>query len=177
MRAVRKDYFLDHDHSVYVDQWDWERPSLRPAQSRFPESDRQQNLDSACRRGTFYLEPVFRTERSSFSATAREAHFPSCRRSPRDVSRPAAQTAGDHDSPEISRSIHHRHRLDFEGRLSARNASRGLRRLDHGNRLRRWQDDARSERRHPGLEPDHQAAARTVVDGNPSRSDDAASSS
>jgi len=24
MRAVRKDYFLDHDHSTYVDQWDWE---------------------------------------------------------------------------------------------------------------------------------------------------------
>jgi len=28
MRAVRKDYFLDHDHSVYVDQWDWERAIL-----------------------------------------------------------------------------------------------------------------------------------------------------
>ena len=25
MRAVRKDYFLDHDHSCYVDQWDWEK--------------------------------------------------------------------------------------------------------------------------------------------------------
>jgi aspartate--ammonia ligase len=25
MRAVRKDYWLDHDHSSYVDQWDWER--------------------------------------------------------------------------------------------------------------------------------------------------------
>lgn len=25
MRAVRKDYFLDHDHSCYVDQWDWEQ--------------------------------------------------------------------------------------------------------------------------------------------------------
>jgi aspartate--ammonia ligase len=25
MRAIRKDYFLDHDHSAYVDQWDWER--------------------------------------------------------------------------------------------------------------------------------------------------------
>ncbi len=24
-RAVRKDYFLDHDHSAYVDQWDWEQ--------------------------------------------------------------------------------------------------------------------------------------------------------
>ncbi|MEO0136691.1 MAG: aspartate--ammonia ligase [candidate division WOR-3 bacterium] len=25
MRAVRKDYFMDHDHSCYVDQWDWEK--------------------------------------------------------------------------------------------------------------------------------------------------------
>lgn len=25
MRAVRKNYFLDHDHSAYVDQWDWEK--------------------------------------------------------------------------------------------------------------------------------------------------------
>jgi aspartate--ammonia ligase len=30
MRAVRKDYFLDHDHSVYVDQWDWERAISPP---------------------------------------------------------------------------------------------------------------------------------------------------
>src|SRR3972149_1120479 len=25
MKAIRKDYFLDPDHSAYVDQWDWER--------------------------------------------------------------------------------------------------------------------------------------------------------
>lgn len=31
MRAVRKDYFLDHDHSAYVDQWDWER-AIAPQQ-------------------------------------------------------------------------------------------------------------------------------------------------
>ena len=31
MRAVRKDYFLDHDHSVYVDQWDWEA-AIHPEQ-------------------------------------------------------------------------------------------------------------------------------------------------
>ena len=30
MRAVRKDYFLDHDHSAYVDQWDWERVIEEP---------------------------------------------------------------------------------------------------------------------------------------------------
>jgi aspartate--ammonia ligase len=35
MRAVRKDYFLDHDHSAYVDQWDWERVI----------DDEQRNLD------------------------------------------------------------------------------------------------------------------------------------
>ncbi len=28
MRAVRKDYFLDHDHSAYVDQWDWSVRSI-----------------------------------------------------------------------------------------------------------------------------------------------------
>ena len=31
MRAVRKDYFLDHDHSAYVDQWDWEKV-IKPGQ-------------------------------------------------------------------------------------------------------------------------------------------------
>lgn len=35
MHAVRKDYFLDHDHSAYVDQWDWERVT----------SSEQRNLD------------------------------------------------------------------------------------------------------------------------------------
>ncbi|MFH1262246.1 MAG: aspartate--ammonia ligase [Pseudomonadota bacterium] len=30
MRAVRKDYFLDHDHSAYVDQWDWEQAINAP---------------------------------------------------------------------------------------------------------------------------------------------------
>ena len=35
MRAVRKDYFLDHDHSAYVDQWDWE----------LVITDEQRNLD------------------------------------------------------------------------------------------------------------------------------------
>jgi aspartate--ammonia ligase len=29
MRAVRKDYYLDHDHSAYVDQWDWEKAISR----------------------------------------------------------------------------------------------------------------------------------------------------
>jgi len=35
MKAVRKDYFLDHDHSSYVDQWDWE----------LAITEKQRNLD------------------------------------------------------------------------------------------------------------------------------------
>jgi aspartate--ammonia ligase len=35
MRAVRKDYFLDHDHSAYGDQWDWE----------LAITDKERNLD------------------------------------------------------------------------------------------------------------------------------------
>ncbi len=42
MRAVRKDYFLDHDHSAYVDQWDWEKAI----------TENQRNLD--------YLEETVR---------------------------------------------------------------------------------------------------------------------
>jgi len=42
MRAVRKDYFLDHDHSCYVDQWDWEKVI----------TDKDRNLD--------YLKDVVR---------------------------------------------------------------------------------------------------------------------
>jgi aspartate--ammonia ligase len=35
MHAVRKAYFLDHDHSAYVDQWDWEQVI----------TDKERNLD------------------------------------------------------------------------------------------------------------------------------------
>ena len=46
MRAVRKDYFLDHDHSAYVDQWDWERAIAeeRP-HARVPDGDRPLDLE------------------------------------------------------------------------------------------------------------------------------------
>ena len=59
MRAVRKDYFLDHDHSAYVDQWDWERV-ITPEQRNlgFPEGNRAEDLEGdgwgrALRAGAF----------------------------------------------------------------------------------------------------------------------------
>jgi aspartate--ammonia ligase len=56
MRAVRKDYFLDHDHSSYVDQWDWERTIV--AQDR--------SLD--------FLQDVVRKLWKTLKAAERAAH-------------------------------------------------------------------------------------------------------
>ena len=63
MRAVRKDYFLDHDHSAYVDQWDWEQVI----------TEDQRNLD--------YLKGVVRSIwRVLRGAEAHvQAHFPQLR--------------------------------------------------------------------------------------------------
>lgn len=44
MRAVRKDYFLDHDHSAYVDQWDWERAITREQRSLETLTDAVQRI-------------------------------------------------------------------------------------------------------------------------------------
>ncbi len=51
MKAVRKDYFLDHDHSAYVDQWDWEKAiTAGSAQPRLPDRNGAQDLESHQRR-------------------------------------------------------------------------------------------------------------------------------
>ena len=51
MRAVRKDYFLDHDHSAYVDQWDWERTITAEQRSlRHAHRHRAPDLVGAARR-------------------------------------------------------------------------------------------------------------------------------
>jgi aspartate--ammonia ligase len=47
IRAVRKDYFLDHDHSAYVDQWTGRRRS-RPRSGRWPSSRRPSVRSGAC---------------------------------------------------------------------------------------------------------------------------------
>ena len=73
MRAVRKDYFLDHDHSAYVDQWDWERVDYaRAAQSELPERRRQQDLEGDCRRRALRA--------GALPAAERRRAIPTCRR-------------------------------------------------------------------------------------------------
>jgi aspartate--ammonia ligase len=78
MRAVRKDYFLDHDHSSYVDQWDWERRITVD----------QRNLD--------YLKYTVRKIWSVLLGAGREAQ----------AQFPALKTAGLPDFPEELVFIH-----------------------------------------------------------------------
>ena len=78
MRAVRKDYFLDHDHSSYVDQWDWER-RITP---------NQRNLD--------YLKDTVRKIWSVLLGAGREAQ----------AQFPALKSAGLPDFPEELVFIH-----------------------------------------------------------------------
>ena len=142
MRAIRKDYFLDHDHSVYVDQWDWEKvvsPDernldylkstvqaiwrvLRGAearvQTRFPQlrTDRYPDLPEHI---TFlHAEEILERYPNLPAEAARDAH-----------------------PPGLPGGLHHRHRLDAGRRLSARDAGRRLRRL--GQRDGRRPTDAR----------------------------------
>ncbi|MCX2720022.1 aspartate--ammonia ligase [Lentiprolixibacter aurantiacus] len=71
MRAIRKDYFLDHDHSSYVDQWDWEK--------RIIEKDRTLDyLKETVRRIWAVIRDAGRMAREKFPElnTAKYPDFP-----------------------------------------------------------------------------------------------------
>lgn len=59
MRAVRKDYFLDHDHSAYVDQWDWEL-AITEAQRDLPFlTDIVRRIWKVIKRAETYVQEMF----------------------------------------------------------------------------------------------------------------------
>ena len=69
MRAVRKDYFLDHDHSAYVDQWDWERSS-RPKSGRSSPDRGRARIWKVLKEAEAFLHELPRA-RQGVSAAAR----------------------------------------------------------------------------------------------------------
>jgi len=131
MRAVRKDYFLDHDHSAYVDQWDWER-TISPAQRNL------ESLKSVVRKiwkvlvgAEKFAQEIFPELRNPRYPNLPEELLSSRGRTPGDVSQSPTQAARDRDSPETPGHLHYRHRLAAQRRLPARDAHGRLRRLDH----------------------------------------------
>ncbi len=79
MRAVRKDYFLDHDHSAYVDQWDWEK-AIRADQRNldYLTADGREHLESHQGRRDLHSGPLPAIEDRQVFQPAREADVPAC---------------------------------------------------------------------------------------------------
>jgi len=59
MRAVRKDYFLDHDHSSYVDQWDWEKVITAEDRNLDYLKDTVQKIWKVLRGGGMHVRSMF----------------------------------------------------------------------------------------------------------------------
>ena len=172
MRAVRKDYFLDHDHSCYVDQWDWERVITRQgAEPGLPEGRRPQDLEGPQGRRAPRPEDVPQAQDRQVSRHARGADLPARRRDPRDVSRPAAEAARDADLAEVSGRLHHRHRLDARATAIRTKCAPPTTTTGSPRPSRRERPhDARPQRRHPGVEPGHAPPPRADLDGHPRES-------
>jgi aspartate--ammonia ligase len=65
MRAVRKDYFLDHDHSAYVDQWDWEKVIARDQRNLDYLKDTVKKVWKVLKGAETYVQQLFPQLRTS----------------------------------------------------------------------------------------------------------------
>ena len=59
MKAVRKDYFLDHDHSAYVDQWDWEKVITSEQRTLDYLTDTVKKIWKVIRGAELYVQQLF----------------------------------------------------------------------------------------------------------------------
>jgi aspartate--ammonia ligase len=59
MKAIRKDYFLDHDHSAYVDQWDWEKSISAEQRNLDFLTDTVQRIWQVLRGAESYVEGLY----------------------------------------------------------------------------------------------------------------------
>ena len=111
MRAVRKDYFLDHDHSAYVDQWDWEK-AIRPEDRTLDYlTDTVKRIWKVLKEAEDVLLGSLPGARRGVPAAARGARVLPCRGRARDVSRPAAEAARDGAPAGPPGGVHLRDRL------------------------------------------------------------------
>ena len=126
MRAVRKDYFLDHDHSAYVDQWDWERvisadqrnlPYLRQTVTKIWK------VLKGAEKQAQELHPRLKGKYPDMADRIEFFHAEDI------LEVPAAPQEGKGDGPSqgASSRFHNRHRLGSEERPSSRNEGGRLR--------------------------------------------------
>ncbi len=70
MRAVRKDYFLDHDHSSYVDQWDWERVITPKERNLEYLKDTVRKIWKVIRGAGMHVQEILRRSRRASTRTS-----------------------------------------------------------------------------------------------------------
>ena len=61
---MRKDYFLDHDHSAYVDQWDWEKAITAEQRNLDTLKDTVRKIWKVIKGAEIYLQQLFPKLRS-----------------------------------------------------------------------------------------------------------------
>ena len=141
MRAVRKDYFLDHDHSCYVDQWDWERVITPKERNLEFLKDIVRKIWKVLKGAENHVQKLFpKLKTDKYPDMPDELTFLHAEEILDMYPEPAAEAAGDGHPAEVPRRLHHRHRLDAQGRLSARDARGRLRRLGHRDQVARRPD-------------------------------------
>ena len=174
MRAVRKDYFLDHDHSAYVDQWDWERAITAD----------QRNLDFLkeivgkiwkvlvdTERYVQDLFPPLKTKYPNLPEKLTFLHAEDLLDMYPDLPRKQRETAILKECPAVfivgigwtlaDGYPHEMRAADYDDWVTPTVSTDG--------RAGAW-----PQRRHPGLEPRNSAPPRTDFDGRPRERQDAA---
>ena len=168
MRAVRKDYFLDHDHSAYVDQWDWERVITADQRNLAFLKDVVRRIWKVIKGAeTLMLDmfpelndpryPPLPEELTFLHAEEILDMYPDLPRKQRETQvlqkYPAVFIIG--IGWVLKDGYPHEMRAaDYDDWVTETKSEDG-------------RADARPQRRHPGLEPGHQAAARAELDGHP----------
>ena len=123
MKAVRKDYFLDHDHSAYVDQWDWELAITEKERNLEFLTGVVQKIWKVLKGAENHVQEMFpQLKTDKYPDLPEELDFPARGGDPGDVPGPAAQAAGDPGAARVSGHLHLRYRLDAAGWLPARDA-------------------------------------------------------
>ena len=133
MKAVRKDYFLDHDHSAYVDQWDWERVITKEDRTlEFLRDIVTKIWKVIWGAGRMAQEMFPQLKTSKYPDIPEEIKFlhaedmlhmyPDLPRKQRETRTPFGTRSG---------AFYYRHWLGVKRRLPARAARCRLRRLDH----------------------------------------------
>jgi len=167
MRAVRKDYFLDHDHSAYVDQWDWERVITRDMRNLDFLRNIVEKIWAVIYEAGQMVKKDFPASIPINILTYRKSLNSFMPRRSLSVSRTLPQAAGDENGAGgVSGDLHHRNRLR-PGRRLSHEMRAAITMTGSRPRLKRTESSITGSTATYCLEPGDEAPSRAHVHGGP----------